>query len=242
MLWRLTGWRSCCRLPWLAWLMLSRFGMLGVVYAQSPSSCCCQWKSYRLPTGHSVHMLPCRTQQRPCGFLCRGACRRSDPQMSEGHMLVSILNPAGSSNRSPCVYRQEPLLEKLQQYTPVLSIRSPWVLMQVDGAGQAGLLLAQGSAARQTAETGLNERSSRSHSCLCIRVSGTCKLTGEALLQSQSAPGHICRAMAQYPPGRACHPLCALRFCSTVACILAVLWYYLQISWCCAPRVASLHR
>ncbi|KAK9842678.1 hypothetical protein WJX74_000562 [Apatococcus lobatus] len=50
---------------------------------------------------------------------------------------------------------------------------------QVGGAEEAGQLLAQGSAARQTAETGLNERSSRSHSCLCIRICGTCKLTGD---------------------------------------------------------------
>ncbi|KAK9866510.1 hypothetical protein WJX84_001895 [Apatococcus fuscideae] len=50
---------------------------------------------------------------------------------------------------------------------------------EVSGAEEAGALLVLGGAARQTAETGLNERSSRSHSCLCIRVCGACKLTGD---------------------------------------------------------------
>ncbi len=60
----------------------------------------------------------------------------------------------------------------------VLSCLLVWML-QVSNAEEAGALLAQGGAARQTAETGLNKRSSRSHCCLCIRVRGACRVTGE---------------------------------------------------------------
>ena len=57
------------------------------------------WRSCRLPTGHTVHMMPCRTQHRSHGFTCQGACRRFDTQMSEACMLLSSLRPPSLSIR-----------------------------------------------------------------------------------------------------------------------------------------------
>ena len=46
--------------------------------------------------------------------------------------------------------------------------------------GEAWQLLQSGSAARHSAETAMNDRSSRSHCVLCVRVRGQSRLTGEA--------------------------------------------------------------
>ena len=52
--------------------------------------------------------------------------------------------------------------------------------VQVVSVGEAWQLLQSGSAARHSAETAMNDRSSRSHCVLCVRVRGQSRLTGEA--------------------------------------------------------------
>ncbi len=52
--------------------------------------------------------------------------------------------------------------------------------VQVASVGEAWRLLQLGSAARHSAETAMNDRSSRSHCVLCVQVRGQSRLTGEA--------------------------------------------------------------
>ena len=53
-------------------------------------------------------------------------------------------------------------------------------VVQVASVGEAWQLLQSGSAARRSAETAMNDRSSRSHCVLCVRVRGQSRLTGRA--------------------------------------------------------------
>ena len=52
------------------------------------------------------------------------------------------------------------------------------VLMQVESVEEAWQTLQKGAEARHSAETKMNDRSSRSHCMLCVKVRGQSKITG----------------------------------------------------------------
>ena len=54
-------------------------------------------------------------------------------------------------------------------------------VMQVASVEEAWGLLCKGAQNRQSAETKMNDRSSRSHCMLCVRVRGQSRLTGQIL-------------------------------------------------------------
>lgn len=52
------------------------------------------------------------------------------------------------------------------------------LLMQVESVEEAWQTLQKGAEARHSAETKMNDRSSRSHCMLCVKVRGQSKITG----------------------------------------------------------------
>ena len=62
----------------------------------------------------------------------------------------------------------------------------PLSLFQVSSVEEAWQTLEGGSKRRQSAETKMNDRSSRSHCMLCVKVRGQSKLTGLKAMQNKA--------------------------------------------------------